>query len=626
MPRSPIPKVKASKTPEELLKAFDSALPFVNSQSRRGENAEAFSALFDPLAPPLERAKCAQEFRSSIVSTYAHLLPIDKRSNIHGEEAYLLLKDHLPESQSESFVEIWGQPVPSQLKGEVAAMLKGAIASGGEITKDLNLDGLIQDQVKLKGVEAKLKAVRSAIPRLGNAVVSANESIERAEGLQKTRRDTQEKLDALSPDSKEATALAARIKSLTKEIDEWQAKAGEYVQEMGPARIKLFSQYTEERIELLKTKVALQADIYERAEVAHSEFTQSILAASPVTDDQALDYAQSIEFDSDTAKAIKAAGYDEKSLYSDLAEFYKLSHGTLRPFDLRNWKNSRAWALVNSRQINTSKKLTKTVLFHEIAHLYEDDPALKLATQEFMNQRNKRDDGRVYRLRDLTGRDSYKPDEVAIKGGFFDPYVGKIYRDGGTEVYAMGVQALANPMDFMRIMDKDPEHLNMVLGLMLAKSPVDDLVQSTKTAQHQANKHFRSSLRELADRLKWQGKVMRMAKPRFRPKAGDTLHVKSIKGDIAISIWKHKPFKENRQELDVFSCEYHFASKLSTATANTLPDIKMLAMHDALNLLRKGKGWDAIKGFDRLYMRAPDWFQSGMSLPYDELFEVLESV
>ena len=58
----------------------------------------------------------------------------------------------------------------------------------------------------------------------------------------------------------------------------------------------------------------------------------------------------------------------------------------------------------------------------------------------------------------------YKPDEVAKPDDFLDPYCGKIYADGVTEIFSWGVAMLIDNPKFFK--ERDPEYFYFIISLM----------------------------------------------------------------------------------------------------------------------------------------------------------------
>jgi len=62
---------------------------------------------------------------------------------------------------------------------------------------------------------------------------------------------------------------------------------------------------------------------------------------------------------------------------------------------------------------------------------------------------------------------SYNEDEKALPGRYIHPYVGKIYKEGHTEVISVGVEHFASPRLMRELYQKDKEHFHYALGVLL---------------------------------------------------------------------------------------------------------------------------------------------------------------
>ncbi|MER2512337.1 MAG: hypothetical protein ABTQ25_07960, partial [Nitrosomonas ureae] len=155
--------------------------------------------------------------------------------------------------------------------------------------------------------------------------------------------------------------------------------------------------------------------------------------------------------------------------------------GKLRLIKIESERSGRAHAKgighFEDASINPGNGFNKTVLWHEMAHHLEADSAAKSAANGYLLKRRQGD--KVYSLKSLTGNRAYGSNEGAYKDDFIDPYVGKVYRDQTTEVWAMGIQYLANPCDAAMLASKDPEMAALMAGYLQADlTPAMKLFQS----------------------------------------------------------------------------------------------------------------------------------------------------
>ena len=69
-------------------------------------------------------------------------------------------------------------------------------------------------------------------------------------------------------------------------------------------------------------------------------------------------------------------------------------------------------------------------------------------------------------LSNLIPNTSYTQSQVGYRGGFADPYIGRHYVDGYTEVLSMGLEHLASPERAAELFRKDGEHFLLLLKVL----------------------------------------------------------------------------------------------------------------------------------------------------------------
>ena len=198
--------------------------------------------------------------------------------------------------------------------------------------------------------------------------------------------------------------------------------------------------------------------------------------ASSVSPEQAKAWAAKQTITTAAKNRLKKMGYPVDAAIADMAEFYRLTNGriTTVKIDSKGQKRANATAIGAHGEmgvINLGSSFDKRVLFHELAHHIEADPVAKAAAGQLIRRRSI--DGLAYTLRCLTGNKGYDSNEVAYKDSYFDEYVGKIYRDGATEVFSMGVESFSDPITLGKRMAQDPETLEFVRGFI--QTPVSEL-------------------------------------------------------------------------------------------------------------------------------------------------------
>jgi hypothetical protein len=91
-------------------------------------------------------------------------------------------------------------------------------------------------------------------------------------------------------------------------------------------------------------------------------------------------------------------------------------------------------------------------------------PELKDAANAFIDKRAPSGKREPLRESGLPGAHGYGEDEIARVGDFWDPYLGKVYPNGDTEVYALGLECFQNADSMVALYLKDEEHFSLTLG------------------------------------------------------------------------------------------------------------------------------------------------------------------
>ena len=217
----------------------------------------------------------------------------------------------------------------------------------------------------------------------------------------------------------------------------------------------------------------------------------SVLDQSPIASDEATRWAAAQEITKQAVARLKKIGYPVDKVRADMAEFYRFTGGRVSVVRIHSKGDRRANATDIEAHgkvgtVNLDGSFDKRVLWHELAHHMEADPVAKAMAGRFIQRRSV--DGKTYSLRSLTGQNGYRSDEIAVQGNFFSPYVGKVYANGITEVFSMGVESFSDPMLLAQRAMYDPQTLEFVAGFL--KAPIDPL--------ERAHMELRNALQEMA--------------------------------------------------------------------------------------------------------------------------------
>ncbi|MBW4633561.1 MAG: DUF1073 domain-containing protein [Iphinoe sp. HA4291-MV1] len=133
--------------------------------------------------------------------------------------------------------------------------------------------------------------------------------------------------------------------------------------------------------------------------------------------------------------------------------------------------DDRAYASKLTKVIDVGNVYEKSTHLHEFFHHVEyGSENVTKAANAFRNSRATSQ--YEEQLRIITGNKNYEANEFALPGKFINPYVGKIYGNkfnGTTEVVAMGGEHFHSHIAMKRLYQKDPEHFNFIVGIILTR-------------------------------------------------------------------------------------------------------------------------------------------------------------
>lgn len=288
----------------------------------------------------------------------------------------------------------------------------------------------------------------------------------------------------MKADSEKIAAMQRDIRSLPQDQ---QAEATHRFSEAYTAyraRYAEMNQQLQDAYKQLRTPHLPAADESLRAD--GEAVIAAVMDRSPITTKQAADWAAKQKIAESTVKYLKKQGYEEAKLRADMADFYRLSGGKLPQIEVYTAKSGRAHAdgvttVTGVRSIAADKPFTRDTLFHELAHHLEGDAIARAAAGGFLVKRRKSPG--VARLRNLTGNRGYRTSEVAHVDEFLSHYIGKVYSNQVTEVFAMGVQYLSNPQDAAVLAARDPEMFALISGYLTSEmSPAAKALANINTA------------------------------------------------------------------------------------------------------------------------------------------------
>jgi hypothetical protein len=114
--------------------------------------------------------------------------------------------------------------------------------------------------------------------------------------------------------------------------------------------------------------------------------------------------------------------------------------------------------------IKKTPKLQKTSLAHEMGHHIEyNSPEIRRKALEFV--RSRATAAEQVSIAEMTGNPGFG-DETAYPDDFVHPYVGKVYKQGTTEVISMGLQHFSSPEEMLELYQRDREHFLLIVGIL----------------------------------------------------------------------------------------------------------------------------------------------------------------
>ena len=220
-----------------------------------------------------------------------------------------------------------------------------------------------------------------------------------------------------------------------------------------------------------------------RAEVGRAVISK-VLEKSSISQKDAEEWANSRKVSASARSALSRQGYNFDKFLADLADFYRFTNGRVRhvSFDTDGKGRANASGIgehTTDGVINIGSSFPRSVLWHELAHYMEADTGMRYQSAQWIRGRAS---GPAYSLKAQYPNKGYSFKETALPGPFSDAYVGKLYGDGMTEVFSMGLEYLSDPHYLGAALDQDPEHLQFVLGAL--SRPATEIEKATATLRN----------------------------------------------------------------------------------------------------------------------------------------------
>jgi len=130
----------------------------------------------------------------------------------------------------------------------------------------------------------------------------------------------------------------------------------------------------------------------------------------------------------------------------------------MRPVEFRELANGRAHYDPNTRAVNVAATTREDTVVHELGHWLDNhSPEVQRKVTAFYNRRTQ-----GYALEPLGA--GFDASEMTRRDKFLDPYMGKIYSDGATEIVSMGAEYFYNQTARMAM--EDPDMFDFIFNLL----------------------------------------------------------------------------------------------------------------------------------------------------------------
>jgi len=340
-----------------------------------------------------------------------------------------------------------------------------------------------------------------------------------------------------------------------------------------------------------KEKAIILSSIRSQAEEIGNRIIGQFLDNSQVSVEDAEKWASQIKINSSLKEKLININYPIEAFKADIAEFYRLANGKVKDIEFKARAGDRAYAsdssAVDSGFVAITSDMNKSVLFHEMAHHLEADFVARLTANEFLRKRRSSD--KTALLSKLTGNSRYKG-ERAYEDSFLNPYVGKYYGDGLTEVFSMGVEQFSDPTMLIEAIAKDPHHIKIMASyLQQPRHPLFDAVIKSAALSKKAKNDFDESVEKETEKyLNIIDKHVQIDLYAEEPKYPDThkkeLCLKKYLGKIG-DYYVYKSLGRTGSDYRLLSCTRLLEESNSWFGFTLSPDVKMVK---AIYLKNKG--------------------------------------
>jgi hypothetical protein len=163
---------------------------------------------------------------------------------------------------------------------------------------------------------------------------------------------------------------------------------------------------------------------------------------------------------------ISYSGSAPEGMKDMVSDFYTLTGKTQKLAEVslgagRSQADRRNRSIKINSEANALRQ--RKELFHELGHFAgQSNKASIQAEKDFLNSRIK-PGSKLELLNDIMGTNKFGM-ERAYRGRFPNPYTGKYYISGATEVFSTGFENFASASDLSKFYKSDPEHFSLIMS------------------------------------------------------------------------------------------------------------------------------------------------------------------
>ncbi|MCX4030380.1 hypothetical protein H0A36_25925 [Endozoicomonas sp. SM1973] len=530
------------------------------------------------------------EFNSQVQAAWLQLNHWQRRLQIHPDASLAeLIHRNTPFWDLKGLLNQWGPP-----DNIGQAQLEKNRAQGQQLREQLIESENAQLASEIQQLQQSLDDIKAPYQKSHKEISRILSDIREQHGLTEMRLNLEVEISLFNNKAKHRNrdyeALVKEEQAIRAKADHYQQLVNQYIKpvqdEWNQTALYKPDEATKQQV------VETQQAINQKAEQLMSGVYDQLINQSTISAQVAQQWAKEQSISTTVINRLKKVGYSKTQLLKDMAEFYRLTHGRLSQVSVVSDGRKRAAASVTEGIVYVDGDFDKTTLFHEMAHLLENDPVTKATAQQFVESRK---EGPLQPLQELAGNTNYRSDEKAYPDSFINPYVGKYYADGSTEVMSMGLEHFASSVKLYELFNNDPDMFDCLLGFLNNTSTAEqDLfkqIRQQKSADHDFYQQLFKRVKPIKITKEFITAGPLMGYQFLNSSTRDRHTGRKKTGRLVVAPDGSNDFMAS--ELDAKAWAYLHQMNQQGIQSHPIENLKKLITH----------------------RQAPDWFQPGMVIP-----------